>query len=147
VFDYLQRGYQVSDGARPALWILSCKLTFLLNIGHNLHATASSTYDSHTFPIQRVALFIGSGVHELALVVLDTRNIRPLEVVQDTSRIDEELGLIIDDSSSSKIADPQLPHAFRCIPLRVFDLVLELDILVDEVVFFVDAFEVLENLW
>jgi hypothetical protein len=29
----------------------------------------------------------------------------------------------------------------------VFDLVLELDILVDEVVFFVDAFEVLENLW
>jgi hypothetical protein len=29
----------------------------------------------------------------------------------------------------------------------VFDLVLELDILVDEIVFFVDAFEVLENLW
>jgi hypothetical protein len=119
----------------------------LLNIGHNLHATASRTYDGHTLPIQRVALFIRSGVHELALVVLDTRDIRPLEVVQNTSRIDEELGLIINNSSCSKVADPQLPHAFRCIPLRVLDLVLELHVLVDEVVFFVDAFEVLEDLW
>jgi hypothetical protein len=29
----------------------------------------------------------------------------------------------------------------------MLDLVLELDVLVDEVVFFVDAFEVLEDLW
>jgi hypothetical protein len=127
--------------------MLCCKLTFLLNVGHNLHATTSSTDDSHTLPIQGVALFICSGMHELALVVLDTGDIRPLEVVQDTSRIDEELGLVINDSSCSKIADPQFPHAFRCIPLRVLDLVLELDVLVDEVVFFVDAFEVLEDLW
>jgi hypothetical protein len=143
----LWRRGEVSDGVRPALWIPLSKHTLLLNVGHNLHATASRTYDSHTLPLQRVALFVRGGVHELALVVLDTRDIRPLEVVQDTSRIDEEFGLIINDSSSSKITDSQLPHAFRCIPLRVFDLVLELHVLVDEVVFFVDAFEVLEDLW
>jgi hypothetical protein len=129
------------------MWISLSKHTRLLNVGHNLHATASRSYDGHTLPFQRIALFVRSGVHELAFVVFDARDIRPLEVVQDTSRVDEEFSLIINDSSCSKIADSQLPHAFRCIPLRVLDLVLELDVLVDEVVFFVDAFEVLEDLW
>jgi hypothetical protein len=86
-------------------------------------------------------------MHELAFVVLDARNFGPLEIVQNAAGIDEELRFIIDNSICGKIADPELPHAFRCVPLRMFDLMLELDVLVDKVVFFVDAFDVVEDLW
>lgn len=86
-------------------------------------------------------------MHELALKILNTWDIRPLEVVQNTASIDEEFCFVIDDGSCGNVADPELPHALRCIPLGMFDLVLELDVLVDEVIFFVDAFEVFEDLW
>lgn len=41
----------------------------------------------------------------------------------------------------------ELPDAVRCVPLSIFDLVLELDVLVDEVVLLVYAFQVFEDLW
>lgn len=86
-------------------------------------------------------------MHELAFVVFDAGNIWPLEVVQNTTCVDEELGFVIDNAATGQIADLELPDAFRCIPLRMFDLMFELDVLIDKVVFFVDAFEVFEDLW
>lgn len=86
-------------------------------------------------------------MHQLALVVLDTRDIRPFEIVQDSTSVNEELRFILNNTSTDEVADSELPHAFRCVPLGMFDLVLELDVLVDEIVLFVDSFEVFEDLW
>lgn len=122
-------------------------LTILLYICHNLHATTSSPNDSDALSFQRVSRFVRCRMHELALVVLDTGNLGPLEVVQDATRVDEEFCFIVDDGSCGKIADPEFPGAFCCVPLSVFDLVLELDVFVDEIMFFVNAFQVFEDLW
>lgn len=122
-------------------------IDFLLDIRNDLDTTASSSNDGYTFPVQRIAFFIRSRMHELTLVVFDAGNVWPLEIVQDATCVDEELGFVIDNTSTGQIADLELPNAFRCIPLRMFDLMLEFNVLVDEVVFFVDAFEVFEDLW
>lgn len=86
-------------------------------------------------------------MHELALVILDTWNVGPLEVVQNTASVDEELRFIINDGVCSNIADPELPNALRGVPLSMFDPVLELDVLIEEVVLFIDAFEIFEDFW
>lgn len=86
-------------------------------------------------------------MHQLTLIVLDARNIGPFKVVQNSTRIDEELCLIIDNIPSRQVSYLELPDAFRCVPLGIFDLVLELDVLVYEVVLLIYAFEVFEDLW
>jgi hypothetical protein len=86
-------------------------------------------------------------VHQFALVVFDSGDVWPLEVVQDTACIDEEFGFVVDHIIGSQIADFELPDGFRGIPLCMLDLVLELHVLVDEVVLLIDAFEVFEDLW
>ena len=116
-------------------------------VGHDLNATAASPNDGNTLSFQRIPLFIRSRVHEFALVVLDARNIRPLEIVQDATRIDKKFCFVVENGSRSKIANSELPDAFRCVPLSVFDLVLELDVFVDEIVLFVNAFQISEDLW
>ena len=120
--------------------IRHARLTFLLYIGYDLYATASSPNHSNTLSFQRVPLFVRSGMHKLALVVFKPRDIRPFPVVQNSSSVDKELCFIIDDSGRSKIADPELPDTFRCVPLSVLDPVLQFDVFVDEIVLFVDAF-------
>lgn len=79
--------------------IKSLTLTFLLYIGHDLYTTASSSYYGNTLSFQRVSFLIRSGMHEFALVILDTRNIRPLEIVQDATGVDEEFCFVVEDCS------------------------------------------------
>jgi hypothetical protein len=38
-------------------------------------------------------------MHQFALIFLDTRNVRPLEVVQDAACVDEELCFVVEDIS------------------------------------------------
>lgn len=83
-------------------------------------------------------------MHQLALVILDSRNFRPFEIVQDATCIDEKFCFIFDNIATGQVANSELPDAFGRVPLGMFDLVLELDVLVDKVVFLVDSFKVFE---
>lgn len=86
-------------------------------------------------------------MHELALIILDTCNVGPLEVVQNTASVDEELRFIINNSVCGDITNPELPNALRRIPLGMFNSMLELHVFVEEIVLFIYALEVVEDLW
>jgi hypothetical protein len=73
-------------------------LTFFLYVGHDLHATAASPNHSNTLSFQRVPFFVRSGMHEFALVLLETGNIWHFPLVQNSTGIDEKLCFMVDDS-------------------------------------------------
>lgn len=120
---------------------------FLLEIGDDLDATASSANHGYALPIKWIAFIERSGVHELAFIILESGYVRPLEIVQDTTSVDEEFCLILKNIPGGKIFDLEFPDTILFVPLGVLDLVSELDILVDKVVLLIDALEVIKDLW
>ena len=69
-----------------------------MDVGDDLHAAAAGTDDGYAFVVERIAFFVGGRVHEFAFVGVETRDIGPLEVVQDTSCVDEEFGFVFEDA-------------------------------------------------
>jgi len=86
-------------------------------------------------------------VHEFALVVLETLDIWHFPFIQNPASVDEELCFIVDDSVCSDVSNLEFPDTFRCVPLGVLNLMLELDVFVDEIVLFVYCLQVFEDLW
>ena len=63
-------------------------------------------------------------MHELALERFQTRYVRPLPVIENSASIDEELGTVVEDFISDKVAHFEPPQPGFIVPLSVFDLVL-----------------------
>ena len=63
-------------------------------------------------------------VHQLALERLQARDVGPLPVIENSASIDEELGTVVEDFISDKVAHFEPPQPGFIVPLSVFDLVL-----------------------
>jgi hypothetical protein len=69
-------------------------------------------------------------VQKCALVCFDAWNSRPLPVVQDTRRVDEDITVVGDSSVAREIFDMNIIPALLFIPVCARHLVLCLDVLV-----------------
>lgn len=72
--------------------------------------------------------------------------IGPLPLIQDAPGVDKELCTVVYDFVCYQVADSTSPDAGAVVPLYVLDLVAQLDVFGDEVVFALDGFEVRPDL-
>jgi len=103
-----------------------------LHIRHSLDRR--STRSNHRYPIIRPSFLLivlgpASSVHDLAFeLVLQARDIRPLEVVQDAGTMQQQIAMILELSRllpGSVLAQLDLPLAFLLVPVAANDLRVE----------------------
>ena len=70
------------------------------------------------------------GVQEGASVLLNTRNRRPLPVVENAACVDENIAMIVHNSATRKILHTHIVATPRVVPDSAVYLVLGLDVLV-----------------
>lgn len=117
-----------------------------LNLRHDLNSTTTGAHHSDLFAFEVISLIICCRMHQFSLEVLQTRYVRPLEVVEYSAGIDEEFGLIVNLLSRLQILRFNHPFTLFLIPLSMVDLVIQLDVLVDEVSPCIQVFEILPDL-
>lgn len=69
-------------------------------------------------------------VEKLALVILQAVDIWPLPVVQETSGVDNDVGVVVDDGTISG-GDLDVPLSLLSVPCRSRDRVAEFDVLLE----------------
>lgn len=103
-----------------------------LHVRHCLDGRSART--NHRHPIVRPLLLLvvlgpASCMHDFALeLILQTRNIRPLEVIKDTSTVQQQVAVVFELASlpsRSLLAQLDLPLAFLLVPPATDDLRVE----------------------
>jgi hypothetical protein len=88
------------------------------------------TDETNRLAAEVVGLVPVSTVEKLALVVLQAVDIRPLPVVQETSGVDEDVGVVVDDGTVSG-GDLDIPLNLLGVPCGGRDRVAEFDVLLE----------------
>jgi hypothetical protein len=73
------------------------------------------------------------GVQERALVLVDARDGRPLPIVQNARRVDENVAMIVHDLPALYVLDLHIVSSLLLVPCRADDLMLCLHILVQSI--------------
>ena len=109
-------------------------LDLVLNCSNNLDTRASRSNDSYAFVGKFITFLVIGRMHQLALEVMQSRNIGPLPVVQHTTSIDEELGTVVEYFISSKIPYSASPQTGFVVPFHMLQTVPQFDVFSNEVI-------------
>lgn len=81
-----------------------------------------------TFALQIISFFIVGAVQQLPLKVLESCNLWPLPIVQDSGTIDENITSVLRDVASCGVADTNRPFTCLVVPLSMFHLLIDRDV-------------------
>lgn len=116
-----------------------------LNIRDDLYAGRSRAQYSDSFPINVVLGTPSRTVNKVTFEGVESRNIRPLPVVQDTRSVDKNMAVILNHPAGLQNTDSDSPDSFFLVPYCLADVVLQLDVSI-ELILACNSLKILQNL-
>lgn len=116
-----------------------------LNIRDDLYAGRSRAQYSDSFPINVVLSTPSRTVNKVTFEGMESRNIRPFPVVQDTRSVDKNMAVILNHLAGLQNTDSDSPDSFFLVPYCLADVVLQLDVSI-ELILVCNSLKIIQNL-
>jgi len=129
-------------------WTSHIHLDFLrdlLQLWDNLNRCGAGADNTNSLAREVHGVIPVRRVHQRALEVVETFDLWPLPVIQDSGPVDDNVRPILGDLSSHRVLECNVPDCFLGVPNRLDQLRVQLDILLGSMALD-EAFEVLLDL-
>lgn len=129
-------------------WTSHIHLDFLrdlLQLWDNLNRCGAGADNTNSLAHEVHRVIPVSRVHQRALEVMETFDLWPLPVIQDSGPVDDNVRPILGDRSGRRVLEGNVPDCFLGIPNRFDQLRVQLDILLGSMALD-EAFEILLDL-